>query len=110
MENADARQGAGPTISNFGKRAFVVSLGLAGIGVIAFAVGVGAAFSRAGNWSNYVAGLGIFLIVLGGISNIVATVFGFVVWFKNDRVSWWWPLSLLGTAGSFYGGWVALQL
>ena len=45
-------------------------------GAVLFFGGVGLAFGRVGNTANYLAGLGILLLIVGGVLNLAATVQG----------------------------------
>ena len=95
---------------SFAARAFVTALCLAAAGGIAFGAGLGAAFQRAGNWSNHLALLGIVLLVVAGLSNVVAFFGGAVQLIQKRQMAWWWLFSALAMAASVCGGWVALHL
>ena len=91
-------------------RAFVAALLLAAAGGVAFGVGIAAAFSRAGNWSNQLVLLGIVLLVSAVLSNIFACCGGAIHLIRNKRMTWWWPLSVVAVLVSLYAGWVAWHL
>jgi len=83
---------------------------VAALGSIAFAVGIGAAFRRAGNWSNELAGVGVFLLICSGILAIAAITVGVVNSIRNRRLNWWLPLACLAAGLALWGGWVAINL
>jgi len=89
---------------------FRAAIVLAAIGGAAFFVGLGAAFSRAGNWSDALAGLGILLLIVGGVANLVAVVMGARSMLASRTFLWWWLLSAALAAVSIAGGLVALNL
>ena len=83
---------------------------VAALGSIAFVVGIGAAFGRAGNWSNELAGAGVFLLVCSGILAIAAVAAGVANSISKRRFNWWLPLACLATGLALWGGWVAINL
>jgi hypothetical protein len=89
---------------------FALSVGLGGLGAAAFFVGVGAAFERAGNWSDHLAGAGIVLLVLAGIASLAAMLRGLRFVRSRRSLPWWWPVSALLVVASVAGGVVALSL
>ena len=93
-----------------GGRLFIAAIVLAALGGAAFFVGLGAAFNRAGNWSNTLAGLGILLLIVGGVANLVAVVMGARSMLASRSFLWWWLLSAALAAASIAGGLVALNL
>jgi hypothetical protein len=93
-----------------GGRLFLVAIVLAAIGGAAFFVGLGAAFRRAGNWSNNLAGIGILLLIVGGVINLVAAFMGARFMYASRTLLWWWLLSATLAAASIAGGLVALNL
>ena len=76
----------GLTLCIIGLLAIVVS-------VCAF-IGFGAAFSRAGNWSNGLFGLGLIMFVLGGMSNTIAAAIGLIEVIAGRDVGNWWPITM----------------
>jgi len=93
-----------------GGRLFLVAIVLAAIGGAAFFVGLGAAFRRAGNWSNAVAEIGILLLIAGGVANLVAVVMGVRFMRASRTLLGWWLLSAALAAVSIAGGLVAWNL
>ena len=93
-----------------GGRLFISALVLAVIGGAAFFVGLGAAFSRAGNWSNGLATFGIGLLCAGGIVNVAAVVLGLRAMLASRTLLWWWIPSAALAAASVGGGVVVLSL
>ena len=101
---------SGKSSAASGGRLFLVAIVLAAIGGAAFFVGLGAAFNRAGNWSNALAGIGILLLIVGGVANLVAAVMGARFMRASRTLLWWWLLSAALAAVSIAGGLVALNL
>lgn len=89
---------------------FLVAIVLAAIGGAAFFVGLAAAFNRAGNWSDALAGIGILLLIVGGVANLAATVVGARFMCASRTLLWWWLFSAVLAAASIAGGLAALNL
>jgi len=83
---------------------------VAALGAVAFAVGLGAAFGRAGNWSNSLAEFGILLLVVSGILTFAAVLTGIFNSISTRRFNWWLPLACLCAGLALWGGWVAINL
>ena len=64
------------------------------VGAVCAFIGFSAAFSRAGNWSNGLFGLGLIMIVLGGMSNTFAATMGLVEVIAGRDVGNWWPITM----------------
>ena len=95
---------------NIPARTSLAGICLAATGGVLFMIGLGAAFGRAGNWSNHVAELGMFLMALGALSNVLAFFSGMRSFVQRKRVEWWWLLSAIATLGCLYAVWVLLHL
>ncbi len=93
-----------------GAKLFVFALALVCAGGIALWIGISAAFGRAGNWSNELAEIGIFLLVCGGAINLVAALVGVVRAVRDRRMRWWLPWSVIVVAVSIWCGWIAIHL
>ena len=93
-----------------GGRVFCAAIVFAAVGAAAFFLGLGAAFSRAGNWANALAGLGILLLIVGGIANLVAFVMGVRSMMARRSLLWWWLGSAALVVVSIAGGLEALSL
>lgn len=93
-----------------GCRLFLAAIVMAAIGGVAFLVGLGAAFGRAGNWSNHLAEFGILLLVAGGVANLVAVVLGLRAMLASRSFFVWWVSSAALAAVSIAGGLAALHL
>lgn len=91
-------------------RIFLAAIAMALAGGGAFFVGIWAAFGKAGNWSDDLAGLGVFLLLCGGVANLVAFVGGVRAMIASRSFLWWWPLSLALAVVSVVGGVAALSL
>ncbi|MEI7766227.1 MAG: hypothetical protein WCJ97_02185 [Phycisphaerae bacterium] len=85
-----------------------VALALLGGGLSVF--GIGAAFGRAGTWAEGLVALGLGLIGLGGLLNLIATVWGASQLARKKRFCWWWPLSVIVTGVALYGLYVLVNL
>ena len=59
-----------------GFRLFLWAIALGVVGSAVFGLGLGAAFGRAGNWSNDVAEIGIAILIVAGVANLAALVLG----------------------------------
>ncbi|MFN7589756.1 MAG: hypothetical protein ACK501_13260 [Planctomycetota bacterium] len=99
-----------PSTAESGGRVFVAAIVLAAVGAVAFLLGLGAAFGRAGNWANDLAGLGILLLIAGGVANLVAFVMGARSMMARRSFHWWWLGSAALVAASVLGGLEALSL
>ena len=89
---------------------FLLALASLFIGGLAFIVGIGAAFSRAGNWANDLAELGIVLFFLAALSNITAFEAGSISLIREKLFHWWLPFSFIGLLVTIYSAWVAVHL
>ena len=89
---------------------FLLALASLFIGGLAFIVGLGAAFSRAGNWANDLAELGIVLFFLAALSNITAFEAGSISLIREKLFHWWLPFSFIGLLVTIYSAWVAVHL
>jgi hypothetical protein len=99
-----------PTPKHSSGQIFCYGLGLAAAGGAAFTIGIHAAFGRAGNWSNSLAGLGVGLLVIAGLTMIVATFVGLAEAIRKRRVNWSLPFAIIAAALALWGGWVAINL
>lgn len=89
---------------------FLLALVSAVMGGLVFIVGLGAAFGRAGNWSNYLAELGIVLFFLAALSNIVAFEAGCMSLIREKTFHKWLPFSFVGLVVTGYSAWIAANL
>ncbi len=89
---------------------FLLALASVVIGGLAFIIGLGAAFSRAGNWSNYLAEFGIVLFFVAALSNIVAFEAGCISLIRGKLFHRWLPFSFVGLLVTIYSAWVAVHL
>ncbi|MFP6765898.1 MAG: hypothetical protein VB858_19865 [Planctomycetaceae bacterium] len=80
------------------------------IGGLTFIVGIGAAFNRAGNWSNRFAELGVVLFFLAALSNITAFEAGSLSLIRRKIFHLWLPVSFIGLAVTAYAAWIAVNL
>ncbi|MEZ6038691.1 MAG: hypothetical protein R3F29_14510 [Planctomycetota bacterium] len=93
-----------------GARVFCVAIVCGVVGAAAFFLGLGAAFGRAGNWANDLAGLGILLILAGGVANLAAFVMGVRSMMASRSILWWWLGSAALVVVSIAGALEALSL
>ena len=91
-------------------RLLLGALGLAALGGTAFVGGIGAAFGRAGNWSNTLASFGVLLLVGSGILAIAAVMAGMANSIKTRRFNWWLPLACIAAGLAIWCGWIAINL
>ncbi len=78
-----------PQIGPYGWIVFTWATLISFSGAICYYIGIAAAFDRAGNWSNDLAGIGIYQLFAGGILNLIAFVWGIYDTFKYRNFGWW---------------------
>lgn len=65
---------------------FITCVLLAGFGSLLFAIGLGAAFEKAGNWADQIATAGIFCIgIAAGVNSLLASI-GIIVCIKHSEI------------------------
>lgn len=79
-------------------------------GGVAFAIGITAAFGRAGNWSNYLSELGILLLIIAGVTTFVSLLKGIQEAVTKRRFIWVVPVALVATGFAIWCGWIAINL
>ena len=89
---------------------FLLSLSSLLVGGLAFLIGLNAAFNRAGNWSNYLAELGVVLFFLAALSNLTAFEAGILSLIGEKKFHFWLPVSFFGLLGTVWSAWIAVHL
>ena len=75
-----------------------------------FGSGLGAAFGRAGNWSNQLAALGVVTLISAGLLTIVALSKSVHESVTRRRFNWALPFALIAAGLALWGGWIAINL
>jgi len=75
-----------------------------------FGSGIGAAFGRAGNWSNHLTELGVITLIIGGIMTVAACIMGVGEAVTKHKFNWALPFALIAAGLALWGGWVAINL
>lgn len=89
---------------------FLLALASLLIGGLAFLIGLGASFRRAGNWANDLLESGIVLFFLAALSNITAFEAGCISLIRDKLLPYWLPFSFVGLLATIYFAWVAVHL
>ena len=93
-----------------GGRIFAVTVAVAAVGGAALYGGISLILGRTGNASNYLADLGMVLLIGAAAANLAAIAIGLRFMLLQRVFLWWWPISVLFAAAAAAGTYVALNL
>lgn len=87
-----------------------MTVAVAAVGGGALYGGISLILGRTGNASNYLADLGMVLLIGAAVANLIAIAIG-LRFMRLQRVFlWWWPISVLLAVATVAGAVVAINL
>lgn len=93
-----------------GGRFFAVTVAVAAVGGAALYGGISLILGRTGNASNYLADLGMVLLIGAAVANLIAIAIGLRFMLLQRVFLWWWPVSVLLAVATVAGAVVAINL
>ncbi len=87
-----------------------MTVAVAAVGGAALYGGISLILGRTGNASNYLADLGMVLLISAAVANLVAIAIGLRFMLLQRVFLWWWPVSVLLAVATVAGAVVAINL